>query len=99
MYYTLIDEWGNLTTVDRNEPPVTIGWNYIVNGLHYGGRTRDDAERAMLQYVSAKTPYRSLTQIAKHIGYHLVSLDRDRNMYLRSGNVPQGPFCGEDEGE
>lgn len=95
MRYTLIDQFDNLTAIERDEPPTTIGWEYIVQGIHYGGRTREDAERTMVQRVATRTPYRGVSQIAKHLGYHLVSLDKEGNAYLRSGAEPQGPFCGE----
>lgn len=98
MRYTLIDEHENLTTIERDEPPTTIGWAYIVQDVHYKGRTQEDAERNMVHQVSAQTPYRSFVQIAKYLGYHLVSLDKEENAYLRSGNVPQGPFEGEEDG-
>lgn len=52
----------------------------------------------MVRQVAAKTPYRDFIQIAKHLGYYLVSLDKEGNAYLRSGNVPQGPFEGEGDG-
>ncbi|WP_191396213.1 hypothetical protein [Flavonifractor sp. An306] len=97
MRYTLIDQFENLIGIDLDEPPVTIGWEYIVQDYHFGGKTRDDAERTMVQNLAARTPYRSLTQVAKHMGYHLVSIDRDGKRYIRSGNLPQGPFYGEDE--
>lgn len=96
MRYTLIDKHENLTTIERDEPPTTIGWAYIVQDVHYKGRTQEDAERNMVRQVSAQTPYRSLVQIAKYLGYHLVSLDKEGNMYLRSGGNPQGPFLGEE---
>lgn len=98
MRYTLIDKHENLTTIERDEPPTTIGWAYIVQDVHYKGWTQEDAERNMVRQVSAQTPYRSLVQIAKYLGYHLVSLDKEGNAYLRSGNVPQGPFEGEEDG-
>lgn len=98
MQYTLIDQYDNLTTIERYDPPITIGWEYIVQECRYGGRTQAEAEQVMVRQVAAKTPYRGFIQIAKHLGYHLVSLDKEGNAYLRSGNVPQGPFKGEDEG-
>ena len=97
MRYTLIDQFENLTTIERDEAPVTIGWEYIVQDYHFGGQTRSSAEQTMVQSLASRTPYRSLTQIAKHLGYHLVSMDRDGNRYIRSGGLPQGPFYGEDE--
>lgn len=95
MRYTLIDKYEKLTTIERNEPPTTIGWAYIVQDVYYKGRTQEDAEQNMVRQISAKTPYRSIVQIAKYLGYHLVSLDKDGNMYLRSKNNPQGSFLGE----
>ena len=97
MRYTLIDQFDNLTAIERYEPPFTIGWEYIVQGCRYGGRTQEEAEQVMIQQVAAKTPYRGIIQIAKHLGYHLVSLDKEGNTYLRSGNTPQGPFLGEED--
>ena len=92
MQYTLIDKYENLTCIERMNPPTTIGWAYIIQGVRYEGKTRETAEAVMLRDIRAKTQYRSLTQVAKYIGYHLVSLDREGNMYLRSGMKTQGKF-------
>ena len=50
----------------------------------------------MVRQVEKSTPYRGALQIAKNLGYHLVSLDKNGNMYIRSGCAVQGPFLGED---
>lgn len=96
MLYSLIDQYENLTTVERDTPPTTVGWAYIVQGVHYEGRSIEEAECVMVRQVEKSTPYRGALQIAKNLGYHLVSLDKSGNMYIRSGCAVQGPFLGED---
>lgn len=96
MLYSLIDQYENLTTIERDTPPTTVGWAYFVQGVRYEGATIEEAERAMVQKLEKLSPFRGFLQIAKHLGYHLVSLDEEGNMYIRSGCAAQGPFLGED---
>lgn len=95
--YTLVDSYGNLSTVERDNPPTTVSWEYICRDYHFGAVSREKAEMLMVKHFETHSPYRGFCQIAKHLGYTLVSVDTEGNRYIRCGNDPQGPFMGEDE--
>ena len=95
--YTLVDPYGNLSTIERDTPPTTVSWEYICRDYHFGAESREKAEALMVKHFEAHSQYRGFCQIAKHLGYTLVSIDTDGNRYIRCGNYPQGPFMGEEE--
>ncbi len=75
--YTMVDPYGNLSTIERNIPPTTVSWEYICRDYHFGAESREKAEALMVKHFEAHSPYRGFCQIAKHLGYTLVSVDTE----------------------
>ena len=54
--YTMVDPYGNLSTIERNIPPTTVSWEYICRDYHFGAESREKAEALMVKHFEAHSP-------------------------------------------
>lgn len=82
MIYTVTDQFGNISKKRFDKEPEFVSYLCDMRGMEFTGKTREDAEKAMVCYAEANTNYRGLLMVAKYIGYKVHGIMADGTRIL-----------------